>query len=337
MLPHIRAGLLTQYRPTMTALGGDADRAIAASGANIDVFDNPDAFIPYRTYLALLDNAARYTGCPHFGLEMGRHLGAANLGVTGFVLSQGSTIAEAWNTFARFYHVHDTYGYVGFHVGTESAAMTYSIPDHTLAGARQSIDVAVAVTVNIMRMMYGPTFQAELLQLPYEEPEDLTPFESLPVRGLRFGMTPYSLIFAREIAHSPVQQADPRLQAILSEYLDQLEASTRHRHSRRVETMIREFLPTGQCTLENIARFLSLSTRTLQNRLSAEHTSFQLLLDKVRREQAEQQLLQGEVQLGAIAHMLGYSELSAFSRSFRRWYGCSPRAWQKEALLKSRT
>ncbi len=331
MQPQIRAGLLTQYRPTITALGGDPDRAIAAAGASMDVFDNPDAFIPYRTYLALLDSAAHHSGCPHFGLEMGRHLGAANLGVTGFVLSQGSTIEEAWNTFARFYHVHDTYGSVGFNVTGRVAAMTYSIPDHTLAGARQSIDVAVGITVNIFRMMYGPTFEAEVLQLPYAEPEDLSPFDLLPVRSLRFGFAPYSLVFAREIAHSPVQQADPRLQSILSEYLDQLEASSRHRYSRRVETMIREFLPTGQCTLEGIARFLSLSTRTLQNRLGSEHTSFQLLLDKVRREQAEQQLLQGEMQLGEIAHQLGYSEPSAFSRSFRRWYGCSPRAWRKAA------
>ncbi|MDJ0879988.1 MAG: AraC family transcriptional regulator ligand-binding domain-containing protein [Halieaceae bacterium] len=337
MLPQIRAGLLTQYRPTIAALGGDADQAIAAAGASTDVFDNPDSFIPYRTYLALLDSAARHTGCPQFGLEMGRHLGAANLGVTGFVLSQGSTIAEAWHSFARFYHVHDTYGHVGFHVGAASATVTYSIPDHTLPGARQSIDVAVAITVNVLRMMYGAAFEAELLQLPYPEPEDLAPFESLPVRSMRFGATPYSLVFGREIANSPIQQADPRLQSILSEYLDQLEASNRHRYSRRVETMIREFLPTGQCTLENIARFLSLSTRTLQNRLSVEHTSFQLLLDKVRREQAEQQLLQGDMQLSAIAHMLGYSELSAFSRSFRRWYGCSPRAWRKEALLISRS
>jgi len=335
MQPHIRSGLLTQYRPTIQALGGQPDTAIAMAGVKTDVFDNPDAFIPYRTYLALLDSAARHTGCPHFGLEMGRHLGAANLGVTGFVLSQGSSVEEAWRAFARFYHVHDTYGYVAFKVSGQSAIVSYAIPDQTLAGARQSIDVAVSVSFNVMRMMCGDSFEANVLDLPYPEPDDLAPFTSLPVATIRFERTPYSLVFDRTIAESPISQADPRLQRLLSEYLDQLASSSQHAYSRRVETMIREFLPTGQCSIDAVTRFLSMSPRTLQNRLGAEHTTFQLLLEKVRRELAEQQLLQGDLQLGTIAHMLGYSELSAFSRSFRRWYGCSPRQWRREALHAS--
>ena len=97
--------------------------------------------------------------------------------------------------------------------------------------------------------------------------------------------------------------------------------------SRRVEDIIRSLLPTGDCTLPRVADTLSTSDRTLQARLESEHSSFRELLEKVRREIATYHLSRGDIQLTQLAMILGYSELSAFSRSFRRWYGVSPRRW----------
>ena len=73
---------------------------------------------------------------------------------------------------------------------------------------------------------------------------------------------------------------------------------------------------------------MQMSSRTIQNRLSEEHTSFQQLLEKVRRELAIGYLSKGGMQLTQVAYALGYSELSAFSRSFKRWFGISPQQWR---------
>jgi AraC-like DNA-binding protein len=54
-----------------------------------------------------------------------------------------------------------------------------------------------------------------------------------------------------------------------------------------------------------------------------------MLLDKIRRELAIQHLSRGDMQLTQLAYLLGYSELSVFSRSFKRWYGTSPRNWRR--------
>ena len=100
--------------------------------------------------------------------------------------------------------------------------------------------------------------------------------------------------------------------------------------SRVVEDMIRRLLPTGNCTLPMIAQTLSMTARTLQSRLDEENSSFRLLLEKVRREIATFHLRRGDMQLTQLAMVLGYSELSAFSRSFRGWYGVSPRQWLRQ-------
>jgi AraC-like DNA-binding protein len=140
------------------------------------------------------------------------------------------------------------------------------------------------------------------------------------------------MAFPAYCLHLPVVSADEATQAQIKAYLETLKVSSQHVTSRQVEQLIREFLSTGNCTIAHIAKFLSVSVRTLQNRLEAEHTSFHLLLEKVRRELAIGHLSRNDMQLTELAYLLGYSELSAFSRGFKRWYGTSPKNWRQNQL-----
>jgi AraC-like DNA-binding protein len=74
---------------------------------------------------------------------------------------------------------------------------------------------------------------------------------------------------------------------------------------------------------------LSLAPRTLQRQLHRRGTSFKELLEEVRSEAARRYLSESQLQLSQLAAILGYSELSAFSRVFRRWHGRSPQQWQR--------
>lgn len=331
MKPRIRTGLLANFRETVLALGGDPDLIVERAGLQWDDLEKPDSFIPYMSYLQLLHNAALLTACPHFGLELSRSLGPMHFGVVGFVMSQAVSFGDAWRSFSRFYHVHDTYGVVGVREHKDTAYITYEIPNHTLPGARQSLDMAAGIATNINRMLYGPEFHATELHLPYPRPADCAPYERLQVASTFFGESGFAIGFEAQILSTPIAETDPLMRTILVEYLATLEESGQHRHSRQIEGLISQLLPTGRCTLEHIANFLSISVRTAQNRLSAEHTSFQQLLEKVRREQAIHHLSKRDMSLTQLAYALGYSELSAFSRSFKRWYGCSPALWQKKA------
>ena len=71
-----------------------------------------------------------------------------------------------------------------------------------------------------------------------------------------------------------------------------------------------------------------MSQRTLQRRLGEANTSFQRLLNKVLKEQADELLKRGNLSQGEIAFLLGYSEVSAFSRAYHGWTGHPPGAVQ---------
>ena len=92
-------------------------------------------------------------------------------------------------------------------------------------------------------------------------------------------------------------------------------------------------LPSGLPSDELIAKAVSMSTRSLRRRLSAEGTTYSQLLDAVRRELAERYIADTSRSLGEISYLLGFSELSSFSRAFKRWTGHTPSAVRAEISM----
>ena len=73
-----------------------------------------------------------------------------------------------------------------------------------------------------------------------------------------------------------------------------------------------------------------MSPRTLQRRLGAEGTSFQDVVDSVREELARIYMADTarKYTVGELAYLLGFSEISAFTRAFKRWTGLTPTQWR---------
>lgn len=94
--------------------------------------------------------------------------------------------------------------------------------------------------------------------------------------------------------------------------------------SRKVRELIDAQLECGRARAAVIAAQLHMSRQTLYKRLKEENQTFAALLDHVRREQALVHLYNPDETLTEVAQRLGFSELSAFSRAFKRWMGQSP-------------
>lgn len=89
----------------------------------------------------------------------------------------------------------------------------------------------------------------------------------------------------------------------------------------RVRSALAELLPGGCFGIDDVARKLGMSRRTLQRRLSEEKTTFQKQLSSTRETLAIHYIKNTDMSTGDIAYLLGYSEVNSFLRAFSVWTG----------------
>lgn len=94
----------------------------------------------------------------------------------------------------------------------------------------------------------------------------------------------------------------------------------------RVKACLLEQLPAGSGTVDSVARELAISSRTLQRRLKAEGTAFQLVLDDTRESLARHYLAASDLPTHEISFLLGYNDIRSFYRAFQQWTGHTPSA-----------
>jgi AraC-like DNA-binding protein len=144
-----------------------------------------------------------------------------------------------------------------------------------------------------------------------------------------YGRPRTALVVSREVWRLGLAGAAPDLREVLERHAADLLARQDDGDAlARVRAAIREELPQRPPKLEAIAARVAMSTRTLQRRLGDAATTFQALVEDERRQAACAYLRRGDLAVGDVAYMLGYSEPSAFARAFKRWTGCSPRAYR---------
>jgi len=116
---------------------------------------------------------------------------------------------------------------------------------------------------------------------------------------------------------------EPELRRRLSE----LDASATV--AQRVRSALLELLPSGQASIEDVAKRLFVSTRTLQRRLGEEEESFRAIVNRTREDLARHYLTRTELSATEIGFLLGFADPNSFFRAFQEWTGETPEAMRK--------
>jgi AraC-like DNA-binding protein len=134
-----------------------------------------------------------------------------------------------------------------------------------------------------------------------------------------------SITLDGEYWNLPILTANYELQRM---FLEKVSASPQLNVPRSFQASVLDYLMKnaylGICSLEEVAANFNMTARSLQRRLRDESATYQQLADAVRKTLALHYLQSGKYQIKEISHILGYNELSAFSRAFKRWTGKTP-------------
>jgi AraC-like DNA-binding protein len=133
----------------------------------------------------------------------------------------------------------------------------------------------------------------------------------------------------------PIVSADPYLHRVCLQSCEEALARRGLKQTPlkvQVENAIAALLPHGQARHDHVAAELAMSPRTLARRLGAEGSSFAKILAEVRSALADRYLADRTLPISQIAWLLGYAEISAFTRAFQRWTGMVPSAARAQLL-----
>lgn len=310
--------------------GGDVDRIFGRAGLNPSVASDPNFNISLRSYCNLFETAANFTGQDNIGLWFGQQFRPKDLGLLGYVSVHSASMAGALKNLTELFPYHQQATEMSLTRSSELLSLNYRIYDGHIMCRRQDAELSLGMFVNIFRHCYGPNWVPEEVHFEHPKPMDWHEHEKAFNAAVFFGQRANSLIFRTQDLERPMPTSDPRLHLLLRRCLKQVGIQQKAPLSLldQISDHLLHVLPEGCPTLDEIAQALEMPVWTLQRRLSDHGVTYKELLEKIRKELAMTYLNQPHLPLTEIAFLLGYSELSAFSRAFHRWTGIAPRVYR---------
>ena len=337
----LRVGAFSRIPEVLRSLGADPANVCAAAGFDFTLFDDPTNLVTYRAASHLFRVCTERTGCPHFGLLQGQKSGLESLGFVGLLVKYAPDVGTALRNLVRYMHLHIRGAVTTLDESGTFPTFSYEIYAPGAEATDQIADAALGTMFNIMVELCGPHWKPIEVRFEHRRPSEMAPFHRRFQAPLHFGMEENALVFAPSWLGRPLPAVAPELSRLLRDKIEALEAQYRDQFPEQVRSILRTGLLADHGSANQVARLLSMHSRTLHRRLAASGTNFRALVDECRYEIARQMLKDTDADVGHIASMLDYADTSAFARAFRRWSGTTPSRWRTRAqpvlqLIKAR-
>jgi AraC-like DNA-binding protein len=277
---------------------------------------------------------------PGFALRLARRLRLTTYGIAGYTLLSSPSLGRALHTA----EVNSPLLNLKFHLAVRTERgmaciglrQRYAMDDDMrvqclhfeLAKLKTLLDDVACEPTPVLEMACRPAFQAPL--------DDLRIVMGVPTRAeadLPAGVLA-EIRFDESRLNAPLAQSHAATHAACKRICDLLMAdfAIQYDLAQRVRNVLRK--STGKPpALPELAQALCMSERTLRRRLEALNTSYNLLLDEVRKELAIGYVTRTRYTTEVIAELLGYSDSANFRHAFKRWTGVSPRNYSGGFVL----
>ena len=316
------------FRRFETDMGACADKLGIPRG----LFHRPDVEISIPKYHRLLDCTARSTN-PSIGFAIGSTMAAGDLGPLGHAITTCASVRQMLNLLSQYLYVFAHANILRVDVGQKLMLVSYAVTDPNVALHQQDVELAIAYAAGQIRTQSATEVSPKLVEFEHPRPDYHATLQQFFRCEVRYNRNANRLHYAKRVLDLPIPGSDPSLLQALEFYLaDRLKVRSEETElGRKVRHLISTSLSDGLPDIDSIARTLGLSGRTLQRRLHAEKLVFSEMVESVRRDIATEYVRHGDLSLTDIALMLAYSELSAFSRAFKRWTGRSPQQYRESS------
>jgi AraC-like DNA-binding protein len=323
-----------------TAQGGLARLAIARlkradvpvasvlrrAGLTPEVIADPEERLSVRSQITLLDEAAIALQDDYLGFTLACDFDPREIGLLYYVMASSQTLGEALKRVARYSQITNEALVVRYQEGNRlTINLSYSgVPRHSDS---HQIEFFMFAALRICRLLTGQNLVPQHFSISHYRSEGTPEISRFVGTKVEFGADTDEIALNSNARELPVTHADPYLNNLLLKFCEAALTDRRGNVSQlrtRVENAISSLLPHGKVVVDDVARSLGMSKRTLARRLSDEGLNFTEILQQLRRDLAVRYLDDRNLHVSKIAWLLGFSEVSAFTHACKRWTGETP-------------
>ncbi|WP_410209947.1 AraC family transcriptional regulator ligand-binding domain-containing protein [Aquirhabdus sp.] len=318
------------------------EQLLLGCGLSLESLNSSDFRVDYPIFAKLLFRAVLLTKEPGLGFFIGRQMKISSHGLVGFAVMVASNIRDALNIIENYAKIQVPRLNLKLTVEEKNACFSWD-PDWLNLkndNDRQAYEIiaifSCLAAIEAIPILCGQKVGPIRIDFIFKRPAYFDQFESLinQIMGEVHCDQPYTrIVLPTSALELPLLLADSVTAKLMIEQcqreLDKLLAeSSIVRHVRVHIYNDKE----GIRSIEDVAKQLKLSKRTLQRLLKNSDQSFNAIYDDVREQKALLLVKRKDLSLDQISEKLGYANSASFNRAFKRWTGQTPGKYMEESV-----
>jgi AraC-like DNA-binding protein len=302
--------------------GFTSEQVLAGTGLTEAHLDDSWLSPTPENYHQIIRNMLDLTGDPHLGLHIGSEYKVSDLGVLGYAALSSETLAQAREVMLKYAALNE---YILTPANYICSGVWYNLLRETFPLGELlpfAIEEFISRMIALSSSLTGRKFRIQKLEVTYPEPQPAGAYQAFFQCPCYFGRPKMLVTLDKQRLSDQITLADPEVFQLCKKQCQDLVKikSDEANSSEKIKCMLLK-MPGKFPYLEELAKMLNKSSRTLRRELSEEGTSYLEIVDETRKELAVQYLQHTRLTPKEISYALGYSQVSNFRRAFKSWTG----------------
>ena len=294
-------------------------------GITCKLLENSSGSIKFDLLAAAVFEVIETQNIPEAGLSLGSRLHISTHGPVGMAIISAETVGQAIKDAARYYQTSITFCDLEVYYQDDKIFLEM-VETHSTPHMQTVILETLMLTLqNALEFVSGKKLVDSKIIFAFPTPKYVDQYANYFSGQTEFNGDKNVMILPAALANVRCITADSQIHRLAEEQLKQKMQEIRA-NNLTMQHVLAELRKTPEAmpTLEEMAGYFNVSSRTLMRYLQAEGTNYRELRDMIYKQMAIDSLRNTDNSIDSIALELGYQDTTSFRRAFKRWFGVSP-------------
>lgn len=283
--------------------------------------------------LSLFDSAAEECTDDLIGFNLARHFHFESSSVIVMAMLAAPTVREGLITLHLFDKYVDSGITTSYDFSGKQASYTVTLLGIDGKQTQHLNEYVLTFTTHALNVATRTPMPLKQVHFQHLRTSNQTELEDFFNAEILYEQDSNTLFFDGEHLDQHMHTSNELLYEILQSAMKTYFSTDESRHGF-IDSVCRQLMRQSEIKttdLQFVADALTMSTRTLRRRIKAEGFTFQQIKNLARERQTKYYLTTTNKTLSEIAFELGYTEMSSFSRAFKKWTGSTPQEYRATA------